>query len=278
MPYIIGFGALVLIAVIYLFAVSPRLGKKFNLPEKGYAHRGLWDKEKPENSLPAFAAAVENGFGIETDIHLSADGIPVVFHDNTLERMCGDKRTVEECTYEELSKLSLAGSGEKIPLFSEFLELVGGKVPLLIELKGESFSAELCDVIAPMLDKYNGEFVIESFNPLLLKRMGQLRPQIIRGQLVTCPNRRKYPGSRVRNFALAAMLTNFLSRPDFIAYDLEYPNGMGIFVATRVLRARRCVWTPRDPETYRKFISRGDCPIFEGFVPCGVNEDCRKDA
>ena len=274
--FLIGAGAVSLFALpVYAYAIFPRRSKKFDLPvNTGYAHRGFWDESAPENSMAAFRRAIDRGFCIECDVHLTSDKIPVVFHDDTLLRMCQDNRKIEECTFDELSALRLLSTDEKIPRFSELLECVDGKVPLLVELKGESATnTELCDVIAPMLDAYRGELVVESFNPILLGRMKKIRPDIIRGQLVTALNRRGYSGSRVRNFVLSALLTNCISRPDFIAYDLEYPNSVSLFVATRMFGAKRCVWTVRNIEQYRKFISKGDCPIFDSFDPKGENEN-----
>ena len=85
--------------------------------------------------MKAFRLAVEKGYGIELDVQLSADGIPVVFHDNTLTRMCGVNRRVRELTLAELKALSLGGTEERIPTFQEFLEMVDGRVPLIVEIK-----------------------------------------------------------------------------------------------------------------------------------------------
>ena len=239
------------------------------MPEKGYAHRGLFDCELPENSIPAFKAAVDGGFGIECDVQLTKDGKSIIFHDDTLTRMCGVERRVCELTLDEIKELKLAGSEYDIPTLEEFLECVGGRVPLLIELKGVTFNTELCDTIAPILDKYEGEFVIESFNPILLGQMKDIRPNFIRGQLVTTLNREKNEASQgfLKNFLLAALMTNFISRPDFIAHDKKYPHGISLFLTTRVLGAKRCVWTVKNEEEYQNAIEKGVCPIFDGFTP-----------
>lgn len=275
--FLIGTGAVSFAALsTYLYAVFPRKNKKFKLPYgKGYAHRGLWNENAPENSLSAFRNAVEKGYGIELDVHLTADKRLVVFHDDTLLRMCGDGRRIDDCTYDELSNMRLLDTDERMPSFSELLELVDGKVPLLIELKGSAhiYDTELCDVIAPVLDRYEGDFVIESFNPLLLARMKKIRPDFVRGQLVTSFRRRGVKLGRAHNFLLSSMLTNCVSRPDFIAYDLEYPRSVSLFVTTKILGAKRCVWTPRKETLYREFIKKGDCPIFDSFVPEGDNEN-----
>lgn len=270
--FLIGAGALSLATLsTYMYAVFPRKNKKFDLPtEKGYAHRGLWDETVPENSLSAFRNAVKKGYGIELDVHLTKDKRLVVFHDDTLSRMCGDSGRIEECTFDELSRLRLLDTDERIPSFEEVLSLVDGRVPLLIELKGTSINnTELCDVIAPFLDVYKGDFVVESFNPLLLGKMKKIRPDVVRGQLVTSLNRRGVKINRVRNFLLSALLTNCISRPDFIAYDIEFPRSVSLFVVTRIFGAKRCAWTTRNEALYREFINNGDCPIFDGFDPEG---------
>lgn len=128
---------LLILAILYMIAIAPArrpLGEPFVSTK--YAHRGLHDKELPENSLAAFGAAVDRGFGIELDVRLTKDGVLVVFHDDTLTRMCGVDKRVSELTLDEIKELKLAGSEYGVPTLEEFLDCVGGKVPLLIELKG----------------------------------------------------------------------------------------------------------------------------------------------
>ena len=259
---------ILIVLAVYLFLVAPGGHKNVKIADKGYAHRGLWNEKLPENSMSAFRAAKESGFGIETDVQLTKDKIPVLFHDDTLTRMCGADKKVSELTYDELMEYRLADSDEKIPTLTEFLELIDGTVPLLIELKGVTLTTELCDVIVPILDGYTGEFVVESFNPFLLKRMKELRPKITRGQLVTSLNKRKMKEqSAIKNYVLSAMLTNFLSRPNFIAYDMNYPKTLAIFVTTRLFGAPKCVWTVDKNDDYVKYLSEKKYPIFDRFTP-----------
>jgi len=260
---------ILIVLLAYIFLIAPARKRRYSLPEKGYAHRGLWNEEFPENSIPAFNAAVKNGFGIECDVQLTKDGKPIIFHDDTLIRMCGVDKRVCELTLDEIKKLKLADSEHAIPTFEEFLECVSGKVPLLIELKGVTFDTSLCDTIVPILDGYEGEFVIESFNPILLGQMKDLRPDFTRGQLVTVLNREKNGASQgfIKNFLLAALMTNFISRPDFISYDKKYPNGISLFLTTRVFGAKSCVWTVNNEKEYQNAIKKGVCPIFDGFTP-----------
>ena len=139
----------VVLAVLYLLMIMPRMMHK---PDRTpylrvlYAHRGLHDNETqaPENSLAAFQKAVDAGYGIELDVQLSKDKIPVVFHDFTLKRICGVEGKVTDYTYEELQKFRLAQSNQTIPEFSEVLRLVDGKVPLIVELKIEGLNTEVC--------------------------------------------------------------------------------------------------------------------------------------
>ena len=142
---------IIILLAIYLVLVAPRMiGKPDVSVLRGvhYAHRGLHDNQTdaPENSLKAFQLAVEAGYGIEMDVQLSKDEVPVVFHDETLKRMCGTEGKVWEYTLEELQKMKLADSDETIPTFQEVLELVGGKVPLIVEYKLDVPSTEVCEI------------------------------------------------------------------------------------------------------------------------------------
>lgn len=257
-------GVILLLVCLYLFCIAPRAKKKkFDMPEVGYAHRGLWDESKPENSMAAFSAAVERGYGIETDVRLTKDGVPVLFHDDTLKRVCGDPRRVIDCTYEELSELRLSGTDEKIPTLAQLIEIAGKKIPLLIELKGEELSSELCDKIAPLLDPLGSSVVVESFNPILLFKMRKLRPEIPRGQLVTALVSQGYPGNILRNGALSCMMFNFLSRPDFIAYDKHFPKALSVNLCIKLFGAGAFIWTIVGKKELDEIKKKGICPIFE---------------
>ena len=259
---------ILIILAVYLFLVAPAGHKNVKIADKGYAHRGLWNESLPENSMAAFRAAKEAGFGIETDVQLTKDNIPVLFHDDTLTRMCGTDKKVAELTYSELMEYRLADSDEKIPTLNEFLELIDGAVPILLELKGVELNIKLCEVICPILDGYTGELVVESFNPFLLKGMKSLRPKITRGLLVTSLNKQGIKvQSRTKNYILAAMLTNFLCRPNFIAYDIRYPKALSIFVTTKLFGAPTCVWTVDNIDDYVKYLSEKKYPIFDRFTP-----------
>lgn len=129
-----------------------------------FAHRGCWSFGAPENSKKAFRRAVEAGFGIELDVHLLADGTVVVFHDFSLLRMCFRFGILEKMTREQVSKCRLHLTPERIPTFKEVLSIVGGKVPMFIELKCNGNEIELSDAVAKELADYDGEFVLISFH------------------------------------------------------------------------------------------------------------------
>ena len=149
------------------------------------AHRGLHDISKgiPENSYKAFDEAMTAGYAIETDIRFTADGKIVLFHDDELSRLTDGNGKVYDKTYRELSALGLKGTTERIPLFSEFLEHVGGKVPLLIEIKDQPERSELVKEAAALLKSYRGEYALQAFNPFYLLQMKKYAPDALRGQL-----------------------------------------------------------------------------------------------
>jgi hypothetical protein len=130
--------------------------------------------------------------------------------------MCGVGGRISDYTYAELSKMKLLGTEYTIPSFVDVLRLVGGRVPLLIELKGEDTSTELCKLIAPILDKYKGAYSVESFNPFLLRWFKKNRKSVARGQLVTKINAKKDKKNPILSFVPSGMLTNVFSRPDFM--------------------------------------------------------------
>ena len=130
--------AFVGIIVFLIFPSNKNQEDRKILKNSFIAHRGLHNDKFPENSLSAFENAVKNGFAIENDIHLLADGNVVVFHDDNLKRMCGDDKKINELTLEEVKQYRLKGSDEQIPTLKECLDLVDGKVPLLIEFKCNS--------------------------------------------------------------------------------------------------------------------------------------------
>ena len=183
--------------------------------------------------------AVDAGYGIELDVQLSADQIPVVFHDATLGRMCGIDRRVNELTFAELRQLSLVNTKEQIPSFQEALALVNGKVPLLVELK---------------------------IHPAALYWYRKNRPQIFRGQLSTNFNIENHSLSPFQ-YLFGKMILNFISRPDFISYNLLFQRDISLKLAHGLFHAPCAAWVLRSEKELEQCQKQFCMYIFENFLP-----------
>ena len=255
---------LVLLVLLWLWLILPRLPRRDMRLFLGldYAHRGLWDKEVPENSLSAFRRAARAGYGVELDIRPSADGEAMVFHDASLRRMCGMEGFVHELTAAELALLRLSGTKEAIPTLREALAALGGETPVILEFKAGPGLSELCRRVLPLMRAYPGPLCVESFDPRALFWFRLHAPDILRGQLVACPAR----PFRWRGFFMSSLLHNVLGRPDFIACDAEGRLNPA-FRLLRRLGTPFAVWTVRSPEDRRRHQERFVLQIFEGFRP-----------
>ena len=139
-------GVIVILLWVLLRPGRCKAGQQLPFLGVNHAHRGLHSEDKtvPENSLPAFRAAVEAGYGMELDIQLSKDGQVMVFHDDTLDRVCGVHGRVDAFTFDELRQMHLCGTQETLPLLTEVFEVVQGRQPMIIELrKGAGADARL---------------------------------------------------------------------------------------------------------------------------------------
>ena len=256
-------------AALILFAIWPSGSarvRRAEFPHRLFAHRGLYDKDQtvPENSLPAFERACAAGYGIELDVQLTRDGHVVVFHDDDLKRVCGVDRRVDGTDLSELRSMRLYESGETAPLFADLLALVGGRVPLLVELKTGKRNGELCDKVIAMLKDYGGEYCVESFDPRIIARFRKDAPEVYRGVLSQPPKVFKSFGfSSAVSLLLGWCMLNFLARPDFIAYRVG--RKPAIIRLQNKLGAADFGWTVTEPEQRNGL----DAAIFEHFVPKG---------
>lgn len=257
---------IILVLLIFL-CMMPGMGRRdeMQVMRVHYAHRGLHGGAIPENSPEAYAAAIRAGYGIEIDVRLTADGVPVVFHDATLDRVCGVPGTVGEMTLTRLREVKLP-NGEDIPTFAELLAQVGGQVPLLVEIKGEDFGSAVCAGAAACLDNYDGVFSVQSFNPIYLSWFRQNRPGFIRGLLYTSLFKEKTSHSFLHKLALSNMLLNLIARPDFVAYDRQYPGELALRVCRDLFGIPCLSWTVRSEEE-ASHIRPGVSLIFEHFTP-----------
>jgi len=184
------------------------------------AHRGLHNEEIPENSLAAFKNAIKNKFPIELDVTCLADGTPVVFHDERLARMTGRDGFITNTTLEEISKITLTGSKEKIPTLAQALDVINGKVPVLIEIKNYGKVGLIEKAVWKTLLSYNGEYAIMSFNPYSLEWFKNNAPKVRRGQLASFFKDNKITG--LKRYSLKRMLLNKkVSQPNFIIYNAD---------------------------------------------------------
>lgn len=265
---------LILIAAIillYFLMIMPRLGNRKEREKflnTYYAHRGLHDNQSdaPENSMAAFRKAVEAGYGIEMDVQVTRDKIPVVFHDFTLERVCGQSGKVCDYTYEELQKFHLYNSEEKIPLFEEVLKLVGGKVPLIVELKIELTDLTVCEKADALLRRYAGLYCIESFNPLGVLWYRNHHREIVRGQLAEAFLRTEEFSGPFYGM-LQSLMFNWITKPDFIAYNHKDADVFARRVCHRFYGAMAAAWTIKSQEELERARKNFDIFIFDSFIP-----------
>ena len=262
---------LLALTVLYFLMIMPRMVCR---PDAApffqwlYAHRGLHDNaaDAPENSLRAFQKAVDAGFGIELDVQMTGDGVPVVFHDYALDRMCGVEGKICRKTYEELQQLSLCGTDQKIPKFEDVLKLVDGKVPLIVELKIETMDISVCPAADRLLSDYRGMYCIESFHPLGVLWYRRNRGRVVRGQLADAFYKEgEYLG--VVHFFLQHLLFNWLSKPDFIAYNHKYPRMLSRRLCRGLYRSTAAAWTIKSQEELDEARKHFDIFIFDSFLP-----------
>lgn len=270
MPYLIIISVILGICLLYLLAIRSAAGDTRFEAFEGHpvAHRGLHNKPSvPENSLAAFARAADKGYGIELDVHLLSDGNLAVFHDNTLIRMTGKEGWIKSLTVEQLKEYKLAGSDEYIPTFNEVLSLVDGRVPLIIELKCEANTAQLCKAVLSDLEGYGGAYVIESFDPRPLIWLRKNCPNVTRGQLAQNITRDDVSFLIIGRFILANLLLNFLTNPHFIGYKFSDRKNLSNRLCTRLFASKSVLWTITNIEDFRTTRKENAIAIFEGFLP-----------
>lgn len=263
---------LVLLAgLLFLLSTSGRTGHPGlkDLQGFSYAHRGLHTDTVPENSMAAFRAALEGGYGIELDIHLLKDGNLAVIHDSLLNRTTGQPGRIEDLVTEDLSRYFLEGTQETIPQFRQVLDLFSGKAPLIIELKPvDNNHAQLAEAACRMMEGYPGAWCMESFDPRCVYWLKKNRPDVIRGQLTENYFRSRNDLSDVLKFLLTHNMLNFLSRPDFVAYNFSHRKDTLSNILCRSLWHLQGVsWTLRTKEEYDTAVAEGWLPIFENFLP-----------
>jgi glycerophosphoryl diester phosphodiesterase len=228
------------------------------------AHRGLHDALRPENSLAAFEAAAAAGHPIELDVHLTADGHAVVFHDEDLPRMTGRRGRVAEATLAELQALTLLDTDEHVPSLDEVLVCVRGRVPVLVELKARKPYGPLEQAVRDTLRRHPGTYAVQSFDPWSLVWLRRHAPELPRGMLSCDFLDEDLP--RHQRLALQHLLLAPLVRPSFVGYDLHaLPHWAP--TALRRLGLPLLAWTVRTAEDLVRARGLVDNVIFEHVQP-----------
>lgn len=259
---------IVVLFCIFLFLIAPKKDRGVNkFTRVKYAHRGLHNEKRAENSMSAFLTAANVGYAIELDVRLSKDGRLVVFHDSTLDRVCGVEGKVSDFTASELSKFSLNGTGEGVPLFTDVLAAINGKVPLLVEIKEDGMSTDTAAAVCEVMKNYKGLYLIESFSPFALRVVKKRLPNAYRGILSF-----RYLGERKFRkphfLVLQLLMANFYCRPHFIAYDHNHPRCISLKLIRAFFKVPILAWTVRSREEEVVAYNNGfDAVIFENYCP-----------
>jgi glycerophosphoryl diester phosphodiesterase len=237
------------------------------------AHRGLHDKANGilENTITAADAAIAGGFGIECDVQLTADGEAMVFHDFTLDRLTGEKGDVRARKAGELAGIGIAGSkSDKIPLLSAFLDRIGGRVPLVVEIKSlydgnMALTRRTCEV----LGAYAGPVVIKSFDPAVVAEVRRIAPNIPRGIVAESHQTDKSYNALTaeQKHALANLLHFDETQPQFLSWHVKDLPSAAPFLAHRLGHLPVMTWTVRTPEDRERARKYADQMVFEGFRP-----------
>lgn len=235
------------------------------------AHRGLHNLSRGviENTAPAFEAAMARDYGIECDLRPAADGTPMVFHDLPLGRLVDARGKISDYKPADLARLTYKAADTKILTFADFLDLVGGKVPLLVEVKGEweTPDAAYIKAIAKQAKRYKGPLALMSFDPALIAALKPLVPKVPRGIVSGL-----YKGDGwwldkldpERAFRLSHLIDSGPAEPHFFAYHVKaLPTPVTRFLREG-LRLPLFTWTVRTPEDLATAAKWADAPIFEG--------------
>jgi glycerophosphoryl diester phosphodiesterase len=229
------------------------------LSTRPIAHRGLHSEGVPENTPAAARAAIDAGYPVECDVRLTADGVAVVHHDPTLERLTGDDRLVSETPWADLRGLSVLNTDQTVPRLVDLLDVVDGQVPLLVELKATGRPGRLEAVVAGILDEYDGPFAVQSFNPLTVRWFRRHRPSWLRGQLLWEAEPREWTGFEDR------FPVTWIGQPDFLAVEQSA-------LPSDSLSCRRgqlpvLAWTIRTDAELERVSPHVDNVIFEDISP-----------
>lgn len=236
------------------------------------AHRGLHDSQAGivENTRTAFQNAIDAGYAIECDVQASGDGEAVVFHDDTLDRLTRAKGPVASWSASQLATVSFRNSGDRIKTLPELLEQVGGRVPLVIEIKTDwKNHGPFERTVGEHLRVYNGKAAVMSFDPHCMAAMAEHAPEIARG-LIACRfgAHHEWDGlSHWQRFRMRHLLSAIIAKPDFIAYHVKALPALAPVLGRLWPGWPLLTWTVRTQAERRRARRWADAMIFEGFRP-----------
>ncbi len=230
----------------------------FSLGDYVYAHRGLWTHDgPPENSLAAYDAAIKAEIGMEFDIRLSADGIPVCFHDRILDRITNGTGELADHTAEALAAIDIEESGQTIPTLETVLARWPHHLPLLVEIKAMDIPPEpVAEATAALLTTYPGRAAAMSFNP---EAVAALPKSLPRGLLIE-----KIEKSSTDAFD-ASLQTALDLQVDYLSIWREDVARAAPFAQAHGLG--HVTWTVQTLEQSAEVAPHVDAQIFEGFAP-----------
>ena len=239
------------------------------------AHRGLHDVRAGviENTALAFEAAIAGGYGVECDLRPALNGLPVVFHDLKLDRLCLQKGGIARLGRGDLKKVRFHGSpAEGILTFAELLEGVAGRAPLFVEIKSEwaAPDARFVGDIAKLASHYCGPIAVMSFDPAVIAAISDLAPKLPRG-IVSGSYRGAGWQRREVSFARARRLRDLAESPPgaahFFAYEVAALPSSSTEYARRARKLPVLTWTVRSGADRDRAAKWADQMIFEGFTP-----------
>lgn len=236
------------------------------------AHRGLHDASGGviENTAAAFSAAIAAGYGMETDLQISADGEAMVHHDDALGRLTDGSGRLAEMSAAEIKAVRFKTSAERILTLGELCNLVAGRATLLLELKSHfDGDTRLSRRTADVLAGYAGPVAVMSFDPILIEAIRRAAPTLTRGivaeRYYSHPEWSRLTPSQKRR--MSWLLHAPRSRPQFIAYSVKDLPAVPPLLARTIFGLPLLTWTVRNQEDRRRAARWADQIIFEGWRP-----------
>ncbi|GLS43965.1 glycerophosphodiester phosphodiesterase family protein [Methylobacterium brachythecii] len=242
------------------------------LIERPIAHRGLHDRTAgiPENTIAAAQAAIAGGYAIECDVQPSLDGEAMVFHDDALGRLTKASEPTASRNAADLSTLAIAGTAERIPTLPDFLRVIAGRTPLIIEVKTQfDDDQRLARRVAEVVAGYQGPVALKSFDPRIVGALAELAKGVPRGIVGESSQDDPSYGrlSAAQRFGLANLLHLEDTRPDFLSWRVDDLPGGVPYLCRHLGRMPVMTWTVRTDDQRKNAAAHADQMVFEGFRP-----------